>query len=66
MADFKCDKCGELMHLGDCEYSTKAKPIYSIGRDPSGEWLVFVDHQSGPVARGFDNRAEAQEWIDEQ
>lgn len=48
------------------EYGTPQKPIYSIGRDGSGEWRVYADHVSGPVASGFDNRDEAQAWIDEQ
>lgn len=48
------------------EYGTAAKPIYSIGRDGSGEYRVYADHVSGPVASGFDTASEAQEWIDEQ
>ena len=64
--DYKCRKCGEPMHLGDCEYGTKAKPIYSIGRDGSAEYRVYADHVTGPVASGFDSISEAQAWIDEQ
>jgi len=52
--------------MRDDEYGTSRKPVYSIGRLPSGEWQVFVDHKSGPVATGFDTTGEAQAWIDEQ
>lgn len=64
MADWTCPRgCGALIHLGKCGSQPKVDSA-SFTVAYVGGWVVKLNGVT--VATGFDSRAEAQEWIDEQ